>query len=77
LLTDLMARFRRRTRGRKATADPLEAYVAAALALGDTADLVAARCWVGVFAEAVRAPALFAQVRRLLDAEIQAIRRRA
>lgn len=77
LLADLMARFRRRTRGLEATADPLEAYVAAALALDDTADLVAARCWVGVFAEAVRDPALFEQVRRLLDAEVQAIRRRA
>jgi len=77
LLADLMTRFRSRTRTFESAADPLDAYLAAALALGDTADIVAARCWVGVLAEAVRQPALFEQVRRLLDTEIQAIRRRA
>jgi hypothetical protein len=41
-----------------------------------TIDAVAARCWVSVFAEAVRDPTLFTQVRRLLDTEIEAIRRR-
>lgn len=76
LLGDLMQGFRARTRTLEASADPLEAYVTAAVALGDSADTVAARCWVGVFAEAVRDPGLFAQVRRLLDAEVEAIRRR-
>jgi TetR/AcrR family transcriptional repressor of bet genes len=77
LLTDLMDRFRRRVRAFEADAPPLDAYVTAALALGATADVIAARCWVGVFAEAVRNPALFEQVRRLLDTEIQAICRRS
>jgi AcrR family transcriptional regulator len=77
LLGDLMERFRRRTRGLEPETDSLDAYLSAALALGATADVVAARCWVGVLAEAVRDPALFEQVRRLLDTEIQVIRRRS
>lgn len=77
LLAELMTRFRRRTHSFEPAGDPLEAYISGALALGDTADIVAARCWVGVFAEAVRDPALFQQVRRLLDTEVQAIRRRS
>lgn len=72
LLGELIAGFRRRAHG-----GSLEAYIDAALALGDSADVTAARCWVGVLAEAVRDPALFDQVRRLLDTEIQAIRRRS
>jgi TetR/AcrR family transcriptional repressor of bet genes len=77
LLKDLMDRFRRRTRAIEASADPLVAYGAAAVRLDDTADAIAARCWVGVLAEAVRDPALFAQVRRLVDSEIEVIRRRS
>jgi AcrR family transcriptional regulator len=77
LVADLVERFRRRTRTFEAEAEPLDAYIAAALALCATAVVVAARCWVGVFAEAIRDPALFEHVRRLLDAEIRAIARRA
>ena len=77
LVAELLARFRRRTRTFEAETDPLGAYIFAALALDATADVVAARCWVGVFAEAIRDPGLFDQVRRLLDTEIQAIRRRS
>jgi AcrR family transcriptional regulator len=77
LLGELMERFRRRTRRYEAGADALDAYITAALALDDTADVVAARCWVGVFAEGVRDPALFEQLRRLLDGEGHAIHRRA
>jgi TetR/AcrR family transcriptional repressor of bet genes len=76
LVRDLTERFRRRTRALEG-GDALDAYVTAALALGDTADIVAARCWVGVFAEAVRDRPLFEQIRRLLDVEIQAIYRRS
>jgi len=81
LLRELMARFRRRTRALQEhgdrPSDPLSAYAAAAVRLDATADTVAARCWVGVLAEAVRDPSLFAQVRRLLDAEIEVICRRS
>jgi TetR/AcrR family transcriptional repressor of bet genes len=77
LLDDLMGRFRRRARHFESGADPLDAYISAALALDGTADTVAARCWVGVLAEAVRNPTLFAQVRRLVDTEIESIRRRS
>jgi TetR/AcrR family transcriptional repressor of bet genes len=76
LVGELIQRFRARTRTLDAGADPLDAYVTAALALGETADAVAARCWVGVFAEAVRDPGLFARIRRLVDTETEAIRRR-
>jgi AcrR family transcriptional regulator len=75
LLAHLIERFRRRTRAVEDSAEPLSAYVAAAVRLDATADAMAARCWVGVLAEAVRSPALFAQVRRLVDSEIEVIRR--
>jgi len=77
LLQRLTEGFRRRTRALEASADPLLAYAAAAVRLDATADTVAARCWVGLFAEAVRHPPLFTQVRRLVDSEIEAIRRRS
>jgi TetR/AcrR family transcriptional repressor of bet genes len=81
LMDDLVARFRR-LRDRESgemdrPADPVVAYTDAALALDDTADVIAARCWVGVLAESVRDPALFRQTRRLLDAEVAAIQRRS
>lgn len=77
LVAELLARFRRRTTMFAARGDELDAYVAAALALDESADIVAARCWVGVFAEAVRDPGLFEQMRRILDGEIHAICRRS
>jgi TetR/AcrR family transcriptional repressor of bet genes len=77
LLTELVARFRERTRGKESTGDPLAAYLSAAVELDASADQVAARCWVGLLAEAVRSPALGARVRRLVDGEIEAIRRRS
>jgi TetR/AcrR family transcriptional repressor of bet genes len=76
LVRELMDRFRRRARALD-TGDPLDAYLTAALALGETADIVAARCWVGVFAEAVRDRPLFEQIRRLLEGEIHVICRRS
>jgi TetR/AcrR family transcriptional regulator, transcriptional repressor of bet genes len=77
LLQDLIARFRQRVRGYEGEQDKLLAYVDGALKLDERADLVAARCWVGVFAEAVRSPTLFAQMRRLIDAEVATIQQRA
>lgn len=77
LLQDLIARFRQRIRLVEADTDPLDAYALAAVRLDDSADIVAARCWVGVLAEAVRSPPLFARVRRLVDAEVGRIRQRS
>ena len=77
LLDDLIARFRDRVRHYEQGADRLLAYVDGALKLDEQADVVGARCWVGLFAEAVRGPALFRQVRRLLDTEIATIRDRS
>lgn len=84
LLATLLERFRERTAALElqrgdpdASEGKLDAYAAAALGLGAGADTVAARCWVGVLAEAVRDPALFAQVRRLVDSEIEGLRRRS
>ncbi len=77
LLEDLIARFRERVRRYEPEDDPLLAYGDAARKLDERADRVAARCWVGVLAEAVRNPALFQQVRRLIDTEIVAIQRRS
>lgn len=73
LLQSLVAGFRQRVEVYQAEHDPLLAYVDAALRLDARADLVAAKCWVGVFAEAVREPTLFAQMRRLVDSQIGSI----
>jgi TetR/AcrR family transcriptional repressor of bet genes len=77
LLEDLVTRFRERTRSKEGADDPLAAYLSAAVELDRTSDAVAARCWVGVLAEAVRQPAFGARLRRLLDGELEAIQRRA
>jgi hypothetical protein len=75
LLEELVARFRGRARRFETRVDPLVAFVSAALALDETSDTVAARCWVGVLAEAVRDPSLFNRVRRLVDTEVGALER--
>lgn len=77
LLQDLIARFRQRVGQYEQQDDRLLAYVDGALKLDHHADLVAAKCWVGLFGEAVRSPTLFAHMRRLIDTEITAIRQRA
>ncbi len=77
LLDELIARFRARVRLYEGRDEKLLAYVDGALKLDERADVTAARCWVGLFAEAVRSPALFRQVRALIDAEIGTIRHRS
>jgi AcrR family transcriptional regulator len=75
LLEELIAGFRRRVDLAPA-GDPLEAYVNAALALGERSDVDAARAWVGIFAEALGEPSLFLKVRRVIDAEVAHVERR-
>ena len=77
LLDALIVRFRWRTGEKEGGADPLTAWLTAALELDETSDLVEARCWVGVLAEAARDPGLGERVRRLVDAEIAGIGRRS
>ncbi len=77
LLDDLISRFRDRVHLYEDEADPLLAYGDAALRLDERADLTAARCWVGMFAETIRDPTLFGRMRRLIDTEIVAIQRRS
>jgi len=76
LLQELVSGFRQRVRHQQDD-DAMSAYIDGALKLDENADIVAARCWVGVFAEAVRTPALFKQVRRLIDMEISTIQERS
>ncbi len=75
LLDELLAGFRARVQHYEG--DRLLAYVDGALKLDERADTVAARCWVGVIAEAVRTPTLFARFRRLIDAELANIAARS
>jgi len=78
LLQTLLERFRARVEAYQEGAEgPLMAYVDGALKLDARADLTAARCWVGLFAEAVRNPRLFARVRSVIDTELLAIQRRS
>jgi TetR/AcrR family transcriptional repressor of bet genes len=75
LLEELIADFRRRV-DRTEAADPLAAYVDAALSLDERSDVAAARAWVGIFAEALGEPSLFSKVRRVMDAEVAHVERR-
>lgn len=77
LVAELVRGFRERVHDREGEGDALGAYGDAALALDERSDRTAARCWVGVFAEALRDPALFRRVRRLIDTELVAIQRRS
>lgn len=77
LVEALLAGFRRRMADAAHADDPLAAYLDAALALDGAPDLVAARAWVGVFAEAIADPVLFQRVRRLMDGEVRLIERLA
>ena len=73
VLEELRAQFQAR---RAASAgDPLDGYIDAALSLGARSDIIGARAWVGVFAEAVSREPLRAAVRRALDAEIATVER--
>jgi TetR/AcrR family transcriptional repressor of bet genes len=75
----LLAEFRRRIESVEvaAGADPLEAYITAALALDERSDVAAARAWVGIFAESLGDPALFARMRRMIDGEVAYVEARA
>jgi TetR/AcrR family transcriptional repressor of bet genes len=79
LLQDLVGRFRARARTYEGEGqqDRLLAYVDGALKLDERADVTAARCWVGLFSEALRDPELFQHLRRLIDAEIGTIQERS
>lgn len=77
LLQDLLVRFRARVKVYDEREHPLIAYVDGALKLDGQAGVLAAKCWVGVFAEAVRNPHLFRKARSLIDTEMGAIRRRS
>ncbi|MEM8605897.1 MAG: TetR/AcrR family transcriptional regulator [Myxococcota bacterium] len=77
LLGELVRRFRVRVRERVDGGDALAAYVDGALKLDERADVTAARCWVGLFSEALRNPVLFKQMRSLIDTEIAAIQTRS
>ena len=76
LLQELLAGFRHRVEARPGT-DALGAYVDAALAVDERSDIDAARAWVGIFAEALGEPTLFAKVRRMMDVEVASVERRA
>ena len=75
----LLADFRRRTDAIRAGegSSASDAYADGALGLGANADVIAARAWVGVFAEALSDPVLFQKLRRLIDGEVALIERNA
>jgi TetR/AcrR family transcriptional repressor of bet genes len=77
LLSELSTRFRSRMQSRDSARDELSAYADAALKLDARADVTAAKCWVGLFAEGVRDPALFQALRRLIDSELANIQARS
>jgi TetR/AcrR family transcriptional repressor of bet genes len=76
-LDALLARFRQRVTQRNSGRGALNDYADAALALDESSDIVAARAWVGLFAEALSDKALFQKLRRMLASEVAAIQRRS
>lgn len=77
LMDQLVTGFRARMRAYEGDGDRLVAYADGALRLDERADVVAARCWAGLFAEALRSPRLFQKMRRLVDSEIASIEARS
>jgi TetR/AcrR family transcriptional regulator, transcriptional repressor of bet genes len=73
LCTTLIQGFRFRFADFNQTGDALENYIDAALKLDETSDSVAAKCWVGIFSEALRDPTLFSRIKRYLEAEIETV----
>lgn len=73
----LVSDFRKRvsTIERDPERDPLDPLIEATLSLGARADVIGARAWASLLAEALRHPPLFVRVRRLLDTEIENVRR--
>ncbi|MBL4634847.1 MAG: TetR family transcriptional regulator, partial [Kofleriaceae bacterium] len=77
LATSLIGGFRAQTRAQHSHSDPLIAYTDAALAVDASSDGIVPRCWVGLFAEAIRNPVLFRQFRRLIDRELMTIQKKS
>ncbi len=74
LFAQLEARFKERVSARKGEAtDSSQAYLQAALQLDQSSDLVAARCWVGLFGEALRNPRIHRKARAFIDAQLERI----
>ncbi|MEL6184671.1 MAG: TetR family transcriptional regulator [Myxococcota bacterium] len=70
LARDLQGRFREASQGRD-----LEGRLDAALALRGEAGMRTARAWVGLFAQALRSPALLEQLRRGVRSELRRVER--
>ncbi len=75
VIEGMLGEFHHRIGVAESATDGVDAYIDAALALGERSDITAARAWVGVFSEALADPVLFARVRRVLDAEIAHLER--
>lgn len=72
LVIDLISKFQRRAQTSKGLGNNgLNGYVDSALKLDQNSDILAAKCWVGIFAEALRDPDLFSQLKKHLDHEVQ------
>lgn len=58
---------------RSRNANALESYLEAALKLDENSDIRSAKCWVGIFAEAIRNPSVFHKVRAFIDAQAKMV----
>jgi TetR/AcrR family transcriptional repressor of bet genes len=74
LVTLMVQRLATRVQAEEGGASSLERFIDATLRLDARSDITSARCWVGIFAEAIRQPPLHRRIKRLLDAQIVAIR---
>lgn len=77
LVGQLLETFRQRVREFDSAGDPVLAYGHAALAVSSSSDVTAARCWAGLFAEAMRNPSLFERLRKVLESEVANIMHRS
>ncbi len=73
LIAMLKGRFRTRLAERADSGSRVDAYLDAALRLDHRADVATAKCWVGIFAEAMRDPVVFHEVQKFFDEQTRAI----
>lgn len=72
LFATLTRKFRQRVQDQTShESNPIASYMDAALKLDERADYLSAKCWVGLFSEALREPILYERIKRYLDQEIK------
>jgi TetR/AcrR family transcriptional regulator, transcriptional repressor of bet genes len=72
LIRNLKDQFRARFEQRvKEVLDPLDAYLQVSLKIDERSDFKAAKCWVGIFAEAIKDPDIHDEVSKYMNEHLK------